>query len=274
MKAISIQDRSYFFSLNNHKIQIPATSIPALTMATDDPLALLHPFYPQNIILSNYIPNDWDVPALITAFVATWALISGVTLAVVRKQNPDLKSLDQLLVLWFILTGSIHFFFEGYYVYNHSRMPSMQDFFGQLWKEYALSDSRYMLPNAFVLCMETWTALLWGPLSFLTAYLITTNSPYRHPVQALVSTGQFYGDLLYYATSLFDDFYSGLKYCRPEPYYFWVYFVFMNTFWLVVPALCIYSSIKASARAFEVMSKVKGKVEENGIAKRRLQRRA
>jgi cholestenol delta-isomerase len=49
--------------------------------------------------------------------------------------------------------------------------------------------------------------------------------------------GQFYGNLLYYTTSLFEDFVDGKKYYRPEPYYFWFYFVFMNAIWLVIP-LC------------------------------------
>jgi cholestenol delta-isomerase len=35
----------------------------------------------------------------------------------------------------------------------------MQDFFGQLWKEYALSDSRYMTSDPLVLCMESWTVV-------------------------------------------------------------------------------------------------------------------
>lgn len=42
---------------------------------------------------------------------------------------------------------------------NHARMASAQDFFGQLWKEYALSDSRYMTSDTLVLCMETITVV-------------------------------------------------------------------------------------------------------------------
>lgn len=38
-------------------------------------------------------------------------------------------------------------------------MGPAQDLFGQLWKEYALSDSRYLTSDAFVLCMETVTAV-------------------------------------------------------------------------------------------------------------------
>jgi cholestenol delta-isomerase len=38
-------------------------------------------------------------------------------------------------------------------------MSNMQDFFGQLWKEYALSDSRYMTSDPLVLCMESLTVV-------------------------------------------------------------------------------------------------------------------
>lgn len=59
---------------------------------------------------------------------------------------------------------------------NHGRMASAQDFFGQLWKEYALSDSRYMTADTMVLCMETMTvvcsrAALMGMLATLLANL-------------------------------------------------------------------------------------------------------
>lgn len=126
-------------------------------------------------------------------------------------------------------------FFEGYFFLNFRRMGSMQDLFGQLWKEYSLSDSRYQTQNAFVLCMETITAVCWGPLSFIVAYMITTNHTLRYPLQAIVSLGQLYGDILYYATSMFDHYILDLSYSRPEPLYFWGYFVFMNAFWIAIP---------------------------------------
>lgn len=62
---------------------------------------------------------------------------------------------------------------------------------------------------------------LLGPLSFAVALMITYEHSLRHPLQALVSLGQIYGDILYYATSMFDLYFKGLAYCRPEAYYFW-----------------------------------------------------
>jgi cholestenol Delta-isomerase len=114
-------------------------------------------------------------------------------------------------------------------------MAGQQDFFGQLWKEYSMSDSRYLTSDPFVLCMETVTAFMWGPLSFITAGLIVADSPYRFPIQALVSTGQFYGDLLYYCTNYFNEIYFGVSYSRPEAYYFYGYYIFMNIFWIIIP---------------------------------------
>lgn len=78
--------------------------------------------------------------------------------------------------------------------------------------------------------------MLWGPLCFLLVCLIVKESSFRHPVQLIVSCGQLYGDILYYATSMFDLYYHGLHYCRPEAYYFWGYYFFMNIIWIIVPS--------------------------------------
>lgn len=72
-------------------------------------------------------------------------------------------------------------------------------------------------------------------MAFLIAYCIAVQHPARHPLTLLVSTGQVYGDILYYATSLID-----VSYCRPEGYYFWFYYFFFNFIWMVV-GCCKYS---------------------------------
>lgn len=82
---------------------------------------------------------------------------------------------------------------------------------------------------------DTAEKVIWGPLCFVVAWFITTQHPLRYPLQAIVSSGQIYGDILYYATSMFDHYYKGLTYSRPEAYYFWGYYVFMNFIWIVIP---------------------------------------
>lgn len=49
--------------------------------------------------------------------------------------------------------------FPGYWIQHHRSIPSSQALFAQLWKEYALSDSRYMVSDPFMLCIETLTVV-------------------------------------------------------------------------------------------------------------------
>ncbi|KAL2356932.1 EBDP4, emopamil-binding protein [Cryomyces antarcticus] len=224
----------------------------ATKMAADP----LHPYYPLGVEVVGYLANDWNVPQMLAIFFGGCAVIFYTTYLVVKRVHPHLPRGELYAVMWFVLTGCIHLFFEGYFALNYKHMAGYQDLFGQLWKEYAMSDSRYLTQNAFVLCMETVTAALWGPLSFVVAAMITVQHPLRHPLQALVSIGQIYGDILYYATSMFDHYILDVTYSRPEAYYFWGYYFFMNFIWIVIPGWLLYNSITETAKAFEIAGKV------------------
>jgi len=76
----------------------------------------------------------------------------------------------------------------------------------------------------------------WGFLAFYIAYCIAVEHPARYAMQLIISVGQVYGDVLYYATSLLD-----VSYCRPEGYYFWFYYFFFNFIWMVA-GCCEYCS--------------------------------
>lgn len=139
---------------------------------------------------------------------------------------------------------------KGYFAFNYDRMSGQLDLFGQLWKEYSLSDSRYLTQDSFVVIMEAVTALFWGPLSFTIAYMIVVSHPLRHPLQLIVSLGQLYGDVLYYGTATFGALVEGVHYCRPEGFYFWAYYFLCNAFWIVIPLALIVSSVTATKAAF------------------------
>lgn len=90
-------------------------------------------------------------------------------------------------------------------------------------------------------------------------------------MQIIVSLGQLYGDVLYYATSMFDHWILNLSYSRPEACYYWGYFVFMNSFWIVVPLYLLSSSVGASWRAFTALERMEQALKRgmNGAAKKR-----
>lgn len=118
-----------------------------------------HPYYPLEVEIASYLANEWSMQVLLAIFTAICATIFFGTLAVVNRVHPNLPSSEKAAIWWFVLSGAIHLFFEGYFSLNHMRMGPAQDLFGQLWKEYALSDSRYLTSDPFVLCMETVTAV-------------------------------------------------------------------------------------------------------------------
>lgn len=209
----------------------------ASDMATNTTAKLLHPYYPLDTALPNWTANEWSVPALLSVFFGACTLLFTSTYFVAKRlnKNRDLSPGQLLTIMWFVLSGSIHLFFEGYYAANYATLSGKQTLIGQMWKEYAFSDSRYLTNNSFVLCMETVTAVCWGPGCLMVAFMIMTRHPLRYPIQMIVSMGQFYGDALYYATSAFDHYIMGISYSRPDSYYFWGYFVLTNAFWIVIP---------------------------------------
>ncbi|ETN46876.1 uncharacterized protein HMPREF1541_01065 [Cyphellophora europaea CBS 101466] len=231
--------------------------------ATSDPLPS-HPYSPPSIAIPNFVPNDKDTAELLISFSAIWIPIFGVAWWMASRYNPSLKSLDKIILLWFVLCGCLHVFFEGYFVSTHSHIGQMQDLFGQLWKEYARSDSRYLTSDIFVLSAEGMSVAILGGLSWLMVYFIGTSSPYRHPVQIMLCMGHVYSDLLYYATATLDQYWRGVNHCRPEAYYFWVYFFGMNFIWIVVPTLLLFQSVFVVAKALSALDRMAQSMHSNG----------
>lgn len=223
----------------------PYASASNLTKAAAE---ALHPYFPLDAVIKDYVANESSVPELLGKFFGTCALLFTSTYFIVKSVSPRLTKGEITTVMWFVLSGAIHLFFEGYYAANFADLGSKQTLLAQLWKEYAFSDSRYLTSNSFVLCMETMTAVCWGPGCLIVAALVVLRHPLRYPLQCIVSVGQMYGDVLYYATSVFDHYVADVTYSRPEAFYYWFYFFLMNFFWIVIPG-CKFRSLILAVNA-------------------------
>ena len=93
--------------------------------------------------------------------------------------------------------------------------------------------------------MERITAVVDGPLAFLAAAAFLRNSKHRYVVQLLLSLCQIYGDTLYFLTEVFEGFTHG-EYLHPL--YFWFYFVFLNSLWIIIPFILIVDSCRQLVR--------------------------
>ncbi|CAG8490256.1 10121_t:CDS:2 [Gigaspora margarita] len=170
-----------------------------------------HPYYPTDLKLTNYTEPTYTTEFILISFLSGVIVILAISLAIILpKQTVTPK--HKAVFLWFIITGFIHLFFEGYFALNHETIAENSGLFDEMWKEYALSDSRYLTSDPFVVMMESITAVL--------------------------SLGQLYGLILYYLTELME----GTTHCRPEAYYFWVYFFGANFVWAIASTTLIWQS--------------------------------
>lgn len=142
----------------------------------------------------------------------------------------------RLAVCWFMVCTFIHGVIEGWFSFFYPVIAEDQAFLSQLWKEYGKGDSRYIIADNFTVCMETITAVAWGPLSAWTVISFLQNKPYRFVLQLIVSLGQLYGDVLYFYTEYREGFSHSEMW---HPLYFWFYFVFMNALWIIIPSILI-----------------------------------
>lgn len=62
-----------------------------------------HPFYPIDANIVGYLANEWSVPALLGVFFAGCAVEIGITLALVNKFRPVLRSGDKAALMWFVV---------------------------------------------------------------------------------------------------------------------------------------------------------------------------
>ncbi|KAF9107713.1 hypothetical protein BGX29_005230 [Mortierella sp. GBA35] len=222
-----------------------------------------HPYYPRDLVLDHYVPNTNTV--IQTLFYVSFAFLSTVGLVCLlgspRRHSTLQAPWERFAFFWFILCGTMHILFEGYFGIYHATLAGDTSPVGQVWKEYAISDSRYLSSDSFVRTVEAITTLVWGPLALYCAWSLYHNLASRHIAQLMLSLGQIYGCTLYYFTSIFE----GSPQCDPHPYYYYFYFWFFNIFWMVAPVFLIKDSIR-------VLTGAVVEAEEAGSAKEQKKR--
>ncbi|KAJ3293536.1 hypothetical protein HDU79_000237 [Rhizoclosmatium sp. JEL0117] len=224
--------------------------------------AIPHPFYPLGLSVPNYTPSQITmIETLAIFFSFVFAAMAVASFLITRKTT---DTATRLLFVWWVSCSMIHGIVEGYFAFTNGTIAGDQTVLSAVWKEYAMSDSRYMTSDPFVVVMEGFTAVLWGPLSMIAAYLLYHSHPSRHLLQLIISCGQLYGLLIYYGTEIFE----GFAHASPAFLHFYVYFWGFNFPWFVIPLLVIRSSGSVIIKActdFEGKGKAAGakKVKKN-----------
>lgn len=61
-----------------------------------------HPYYPQNVAIPKYEPNESPLHVLLVSFGLLLAVVLGSSLWISKKLNPNLTFRDKFLIGWFV----------------------------------------------------------------------------------------------------------------------------------------------------------------------------
>lgn len=87
-----------------------------------------HPYYPLDVRIVGYVANESTVLSLLGSFVAGCAAIFGLTHLAIKRMNSSLPATELITVMWFVLCGCIHLFFEGERMVSSVRKESKLNF--------------------------------------------------------------------------------------------------------------------------------------------------
>ncbi|KAL8799272.1 MAG: hypothetical protein Q9182_006009 [Xanthomendoza sp. 2 TL-2023] len=166
-------------------------------------------------------------------------------------------------------------FFLGYsdrrYGAAHSTAPT-----ALLWQEYARADTRWATTDTTIISIELLTVLLAGPAALYICYLLQRQSASQHDTiqstRKKIYTNDAAAPTLWFLITMLAtaELYGGFMTFAPEwltgnpnlhtenPLHLWVYLVFFNGLWVVMPAWCLWVAWGEIARAFARNGNVNG----------------
>ncbi|XP_022980063.1 probable 3-beta-hydroxysteroid-Delta(8),Delta(7)-isomerase [Cucurbita maxima] len=192
--------------------------------------AARHPYAPTDLELPGYVPISLPLTTILGVYLLS-SLFITLLLWTLSGRLPKKTKIERLLMCWWIFTGLTHIVLEGYFVFSPEFYKD-SSYLAEVWKEYSKGDSRYAARESAIVSLEGLTAVLEGPACILAVYAIATDKSYSYILQFAISLGQLYGTFMYYITALLDgDNFSS------SPIYYYLYYVLLNSFWILIPSL-------------------------------------
>ncbi|OZJ02559.1 hypothetical protein BZG36_04336 [Bifiguratus adelaidae] len=164
-------------------------------------------------------------------------LILGVAyaLSIVCLPKKGVSSVERSIYCWYAFDGLTHLIVEASFVYLSifgRTVATSSGPFAELWKEYGRADIRWLHAAPDVVALEILTVLGAGPLCLYMLYAMAKNRPDRHFWQIVLCTAELYGGWMTFC----PEWLTGSKYLvTDDPLLLWVYLVFFNGLWVVIP---------------------------------------
>ncbi|XP_070850242.1 emopamil-binding protein-like [Chaetodon trifascialis] len=148
---------------------------------------------------------------------------------------------DRWILLWLFYDVIVHLTLEGPFVYMSvvGTVETSEGLLAELWKEYGKADNRWLISDPTIVSIEILTVVLDSVLALLLIHAVLKDKYYRHFLQIALSVCELYGGWMTFC----PDWLVGSPSLNTSSWlYLWVYLVFFNGVWVLVPALLLVQS--------------------------------
>ncbi len=168
---------------------------------------------------------------------------------------------ERLISFWLLWSGLIHLFMEASYgafsqvvqtratttftefLLSPAPLTAIVDprWWASVYTQYARYDGRYAEHDPLVIFI-CYTEFILGPLCFFLVWLIQKGSPFRHRVQLVLCTAQFYGTVLYFVAPMLQGTWSRVM--SHDPFEVADFVVGLNGLWMLIQGIMIVQSLR------------------------------
>ncbi|KAJ0002501.1 hypothetical protein NQD34_007650 [Periophthalmus magnuspinnatus] len=162
-----------------------------------------------------------------------------------RRVGGKSSTIDQWVLTWLFYDVIVHITLEGPFVWMSlgGSVETSEGPLAQLWQEYGKADSRWLVSDPGIVSVELLTVLLCSALCLALIYAVVHNKHYRHFLQISLCVCELYGGWMTFA----PDWLQGSPHLNQASswLHLWVYLVFFNGIWVLVPGLLLLQSWSA-----------------------------
>jgi len=172
----------------------------------------------------------------------------GISYVLSKRFLPRESKLEQWIFVWYCYDALTHFIMEGSFVWmsiTGTVAKNNTHLLSALWKEYGKADTRWLHSDSCVVSVEAITVGLDGPLCILLMYAMVKKAPYRHFWQIVLCVAELYGGWITFCPEWLT---GNQNLSTGNPIHLWLYLVFFNGVWVVIPALLMWQSYNAITR--------------------------
>ncbi|XP_035533856.1 emopamil-binding protein-like [Morone saxatilis] len=184
-------------------------------------------------------PSGLSLVSVLSLLACSFQVLAAAMLT--RRFGGRSSAEDKWILLWLFYDVIVHLTLEGPFVYLSlvGTVKTSEGPLAELWKEYGKADSRWLISDPTIVSIEIMTVVLDSVLALLLIHAVLKDKYYRHFLQVALSVCELYGGWMTFC----PDWLVGSPHLNTSSWlYLWVYLVFFNGVWVLVPVLLLVQS--------------------------------